>query len=141
MLKNTLILPESDARLASTMLQEAIDRLDVILMLIFGKGEDVLRIVEWADQLCEKTRISETATVRRIVWIRNIQPLSIQAVLDSLIDVAAPPRVAVLNFHDQLRGTLAVGETARPLQLERLFLKGGETVSDGAEVAPADAVG
>ena len=53
MLRNTLILPESDARLAAKMLQEAIDRLDVILMMVFGKGDDVLQIVEWADQLPE----------------------------------------------------------------------------------------
>lgn len=138
MLRNTLILPESDARLAASMLQDAIDRLDVILMIVFGKGDEVLQIVDWADQLCEKTRIGDAATIRHVVWVRDAQSTSVRNVLAPLVDLDELPRALVLNFHDQVRGTIAQGETARPLHLERLFLLGGETgPSGGPEDTPA----
>lgn len=60
-----MILPERDARLTARILEAAIDSLDVILMLIFGKGAQAEKIVEWADRLCEKTRTAGGSTVRR----------------------------------------------------------------------------
>ncbi len=126
MLRNTLILPDKDARLAARMLKDAIDALDVILMLVFGKGAQAEQIVEWADRLCEKTRTAGGSTVRRVVWIRNPESESIRKVLSTVFD-SGPPLVAVLNFHDKLKGTMNAGDTIRPLTLERLFLRGGET--------------
>ena len=126
MLRNTLILPESDARLAARKLDDAIDALDVILMLVFGKGAQAEQIVEWADGLCEKTRTAGGSTVRRVVWIRKPESASIQKVLRRVID-GDLPLVAVLNFHDELKGTMNSGDPIRPLTLERLFLRGGET--------------
>lgn len=127
MLRNTLILPETDASLAARNLKDAIDALDVILMLVFGKASQAQQIVEWADRLCEKTRTAGGATVRKVVWIRNDPvPAPIRNVLSGIIK-GAPPLVAVLNFHDELRGTMAAGNTIDPVRLELLFLRGGET--------------
>lgn len=127
MLRNTLIVPETDARLAAKLIREAIDALDVILMFVFGKDAHTQQTVEWADQLCNKTRISDTVNSRRVVWIRNPAPASVIAALNPILGGPPFPRVAVLNFYDRLMGTISEGEMIDPIQLEKLFLKGGMT--------------
>jgi hypothetical protein len=128
MLKNTLILPDSDARLAAGLLQDAIDTLDVILMMVFGRSPEATEVVGWADRLCDKTRLESGGTIRRVVWIRSPDSKSVQSVLEGVtLDGPTLPLVAVLNFHDELRGTILVEEEVRPVILERFFLKGGET--------------
>ena len=55
MLKNTLVLPDGDSKLAAKLLQEAIDDLDVVLMLIFGTDppaeEGVVRVRDVAGRV------------------------------------------------------------------------------------------
>ena len=128
MLKNTLILPDSDARLAAGMLQDAIDTLDVILMMVFGRSPEATEAVGWADRLCDKTRLESGTTIRRVVWIRSPESKSVRTVLEGVtLDGSTLPLVAVFNFHDELRGTILFEEEVRPVILERFFLKGGET--------------
>ena len=128
MLKNTLILPESDVRLAAKLLQDAIDALDVILMLVFGKTDQSRQTVGWVDQLCDKTRLSDgSMNIRRAVWIRDAGSVSVQNVLLPIVGARPFPHAAVLNFHDKLRGKIMPGEAVSPLKLELLFLKGHET--------------
>jgi hypothetical protein len=127
MLKNTLIVPETDARLAAKLIQDAIDTLDIILLFVFGKDEPATQAVQWADRLCNKTQVSETFNLRKVVWIRDPAPASVHAVIDPIFGESPLPQVAVLNFHDRLMGTIPKGGKIDPLQLEKLFLKGGTT--------------
>ena len=122
MLKNTLILPE-DGALAGKYLSDAIADLDVILMMILGKDDKLTQIVEWADQLCNKTRVSDTFNARKVVWIRNPEQAEVGAILKPILgDKKAV--VAVLNFHDKLTGTLNDIDKINPLKLELEFAKG-----------------
>lgn len=123
MLKNTLILPENDGPLAARLLAAAIADLDVVLMLVFGKDASVEQVVEWADQLCNKTRVSETYNVRRVVWIMNPAANEIQEILKPLLG-AKEPVVAVLNFHDKVAGSFQDISKVNPLRLELEFAKG-----------------
>ncbi len=131
MLKNTLILPEDNARLAARLLREAIDALDVVLMLVFGKDAEAEQIAGWADQLADKTRVSDTFNIRRVVWIRAARSKAVRDVLGSLretdgdrLDVDDLPRVAILDFHDRVRQTIARGDPVDPIKLELLYLEG-----------------
>lgn len=123
MLKNTLILPSNDDALAGQLLKDAIADLDVILMLVLGGGE-VHQFVDWADQLCEKTKLSNGYNVRHVVWVQNPQlPLVQSTLLPLLVTIA--PVVAVLNFYDKLMATIDDPNDIDPLALEEAFLKGG----------------
>jgi hypothetical protein len=126
MLKNTLILPTVNPELAARLLRQAIDDLDVILMLVFGVGADVEQIVAWADQLCNKSNFG-MGNFRRVVWIPELgQPVrEILAPIFSAASVEALPLVAVLNFHDVLKATLSGQDTIGPIVLEKAFLQGG----------------
>jgi hypothetical protein len=126
MLKHTLILPDTNARLSARLLREAVDALDVILMLVFGKGPEAEQIVRWADQLCAKTETASGVNVRRVVWIRDASRRAVRDILDPLVGAGDLPSVAVLNFHDQLKGSIAPGESVNPIKLELLFAKGHE---------------
>jgi hypothetical protein len=129
MLRHTLILPESDAKLAGEMLRDALDDLDVVLMLVIGKGTDaaevarIEQIVDWADRLCNKTQIDATTNLRRVVWVRKPEVAPVKKILDPLLG-AAPPLIAVLNFHDEVRGKLTLGQKISPLTMEVEFAKG-----------------
>ncbi len=127
MLKNTLIVPETDARLAARLVQEAIDTLDIVLMFVFGKDDQAKQTVEWADQLCNKTRISDTFNIRKVIWIRNAAPATLRTVLNSFLGDKPVPRVAALNFHDQLKGTIPEGGEIDPIKLEMLFVEAQKT--------------
>ena len=124
MLKNTLILPEGDARLAAKLAHEAINALDVILMFIFGKDAVAKQAVEWADQLCNKASVSESFNMRRVVWVRDTSSASVREVLHPVLGNPPYPLAAVLNFHDEKRGEILEGGEVTPIKLERLFLKG-----------------
>jgi hypothetical protein len=126
MLKNTLILPTDDPDLAARLLRQAIDDLDVILMLVFGTGADVEQIVAWADQLCNKSNFG-IGNFRRVVWIPDLgQPVrDVLAPIFTAAGVGALPRVAVLNFHDVLKATLTDQDPIGPIVLEKAFLQGG----------------
>lgn len=124
MLENTLILPETDARLAAGLLTSAIDDLTVVLMIVFGKGPEAKQIVEWADQLCRKTRIADDFNLRHVVWIRDPSPASLRAVLDPIIGTGEAPLAIVLNFNDQVKDTLAAGAQVTPTDLELMFARG-----------------
>lgn len=126
MLKNTLILPEGDSALAAKLLGEAIADLDVILMLILGKGEKFEQIVRWADQLCNKTRVSDAYNMRRVVWIRDASADEVKSVLEPIL-AGKSPAVAVLNFYDKLVESLLDIEKLNPLKLEIAFSKGHKT--------------
>jgi hypothetical protein len=123
MLKNTLILPENDGPLAASLLKGAIDDFDVVLMLVFGKGDKIQTIVEWADKLCNKTRVNETYNVRRVVWIMNPEQKEVAVILKPILGEKSPI-VAVLNFHDKLSGSLDDIAKITPLKLELEFAKG-----------------
>lgn len=124
MLKHTLILPDkaADGALAAKLLQSAIDALDVVLMLVYGSDATSSRIVDWADQLCNKTQIDDT-NLRRVVWIRNPDAKEVQAILADVV-TAKSPRVVVLDFHDQAKATLRDSDDIDPIALEKAFLKG-----------------
>jgi len=124
MIRNTLILPEGDAALAARLLQEAIDDLHVVTMLVFGRDRRSERIVRWADQLCEKTRIAERFNLRRVVWIRKPGVKPLRAILDPLLGAGSTPAVAVLDFHDRVRAVLENAGEIDPLALEKAFLEG-----------------
>ena len=123
MLKNTLILPENDGVLAAKLLQEAIDDLDVVLMLVFGKDERIQTVVEWADKLCNKTRIDETYNVRHVVWIMNPKQKEVTGILKPILGDKSPI-IAVLNFHDKLSGSIDDSAKINPLKLAIEFAKG-----------------
>jgi len=124
MLKHTLVLPDkaADGALAAQLLQEAIDALDVVLMLVFGRDGAVEQIVRWADQLCNKTQIDDT-NLRRVVWIRNQEAKEVATVLAGMME-GTLPRVAVFDFHDQVKVTLNDSDGIDPIALEKAFLKG-----------------
>ncbi len=124
MLRHTLILPDkaADGALAAKLLQSAIDALDVVLMLVFGSDETASQIVEWADQLCNKTQIDDI-NLRRVVWIRNPDAKEVRGILDNIVTAKAT-RVAVLDFHDQAKVTLRDSDDIDPIALEKAFLKG-----------------
>jgi hypothetical protein len=126
MLKNTLILPTDDPELAARLLQQAIDDLDVILMLVFGMGADVEQIVAWADQLCNKSNFG-IGNFRRVVWIPDLsQPVrDVLAPIFVAAGVETEPLVAVLNFHDVLKASLTPQDAIGPIVLEKVFLQGG----------------
>ena len=127
MLRHTLVLPESDARLAAKMLQQAIEALDVVLLLIFGKDDDAERAVQWADQLAARTQVEGGQNLRRVVWLRDTGSVAQQQVLGS-VQLAEPlPRMAILNFHDRVRGRIEKGQNFDPLKIELLFLSGQQT--------------
>ena len=122
MLKNTLILPTDDDAQAANLLRDAINDLDVILMLVFGAGANVEQIVTWADQLCNKTNVGGVM-IRRVVWVKTIGTAVGQVV--SPIVGGTLPAVAVLGFHDDLKSSLATGGRIDPIELEKAFLQGG----------------
>lgn len=128
MLRNTLILPDNDARLAAELVREAIDTLDVILMFVFGKDDHAKQIVDWADQLADRTNFSESVSVRHVVWVRFADresvPATLRTELDTVFGGGEYPLVGVLNFHDQLKGSLSNTDDVDPIALEKLFLKG-----------------
>jgi hypothetical protein len=124
MLKNTLILPESDAKLAASLLWEAIESLDVVLMLVIGKDGDQEQVVRWADALCQKTRVNESINLRHVVWVRKPDVKPVRQILDPILGEGQRPIVAVLNFHDELRTTIGKTAKIRPLLLENAFAKG-----------------
>ena len=123
MLKNTLILPDNNDALAGKLLTDAIANLNVILMLVLGDS-DLQQIVDWADQLCEKTKLSNGANVRHVVWVQNPQLPSVKIILSPILG-ATLPVVAVLNFYDKLMATLDDPSEIDPIELEEAFLKGG----------------
>lgn len=124
MLENTLVLPETDARLAAKMFRDAVESLNHVLMLVFGKDETSQKIVEWADKLARKTRASATYNPRRVVWIRDDSPATLRKELDPILGVGVTPRVAMLNFHDRVAALLQAGDTIDPVELELAFAKG-----------------
>lgn len=132
MLRNTLILPESDARLAAKLLRDAIEAVDTVLMLVFGKGPEIEQIVRWADLLCNKTRMTPTYNPRAVVWIRRPDVRSVRSVLDPIVGEGREPIVAVLDFYDNLRAELGAADTIKPLDLELAFLE-GSILEEGEE--------
>jgi hypothetical protein len=129
-LRNTLILPADNVRLAAQLLHDAIGDLDVVLMLIFGTGPDVTQIVVFADQLANKTRMDVGGNLRRVVWIADAAALEGTGEFPQLFaDIRAKargalPLAAVLNFHDKVMAAIAVDQLADPIKLELLFLEG-----------------
>jgi hypothetical protein len=123
MLKHTLILPESDTRLAVELLDNAVNALDIVLMLVLGKSDREREIVHTADKLCDKTQAAE-GNSRKVVWIRRLDTVSMEDALTQLLGPAPFPEVAVLNFHDEVKKKLTTNDSVTPLQLERAFLKG-----------------
>ena len=130
MLRNTLILPADDPQRAARLLHQAIDALDVVLMLIFGSSDEVEQIVQFADQLANKTKMDLGVNLRRVVWIADAGALEATGEFGQLFaDMRAKtggalPLAAVLNFHDKVMAVIAVGQLADPIKLERLFLEG-----------------
>ena len=123
MLRNTLILPESDARLAARLLQEAVDALDLVLMLVVGKDEESVKAVEWADRLSMRTLLPDGRNPRKVVWVRDVSSATLEGALRGLLGEGDLPRIFVLNFHDVVQGKVGVGERFNPLALELLFLR------------------
>ena len=137
MLRNTTIVPETDARAAARMIREAIGSLDVVLMMLFGKGpagerldeNGVLKpckmddVVDTADQLCKKTQIG-AINMRHVIWVRDLGPQSIQEVLKPFVDdFTSPPVGVVLNFHDKKMATITK-QDLEPFEMEMAFAKG-----------------
>ena len=127
MLKHTLILPDkaADGALAVQLLGDAINSLDVVLMLVLGKGKSIGDIVDWADQLCAKTQV-QGGNLRRVVWIREPAVAQVDAVLTPILGKKRPI-VAVLDFHDQLKKSLDQLADIDPIELELAFLEGHST--------------
>ena len=125
MLTRTLILPESDSRLAAHLLREAIDTLDVVLMLVLGKDDRAKQIVEWADKLAKKTATPD-GNLRAVVWIRDLSAASMRNAVEDLLGQPLP-RIAVLNFFDRVKAKLTDADTIEPLELEMAFLKGHQS--------------
>ncbi len=121
MLKYTLILPPEDD-LAVRLLQDAVDTLDVILLIVIGRDE---QWVNWADQLAARGQGSGLVTsFRRVVWIRQPGTLVTECLAKCLNGHVQPGRgVMVLNFHDRVCAVLQP-EEIRPLTLEEAFIKG-----------------
>lgn len=69
MLPNTTIVPDIDAKLGASLIEGAVEALDVILMLVFGKDDLARLTVEWADQLANRMP-ADSGTVRPVQWIR-----------------------------------------------------------------------
>jgi hypothetical protein len=124
MLENTLILPETDARLAAQLFRDSVESLNHVLLLVFGKDERSRQLVEWADKLARKTRVSGTFNPRRVVWIRDDSSATLRKELDPILGVDVTPRVAMLNFHDKLEVVLNEGDVIDPVALEKAFAKG-----------------
>jgi hypothetical protein len=123
MLNNTLILPETDSRLAVQLLRDAIHKLDVVLMLVLGKDDRAHEIVQWADQLCVKTATPD-GNLRKVVWIRALSTATMTDALHGYLGDGPLPRVAVFNFFDEVKATLTEQDTIDPVTLELAFLKG-----------------
>ncbi len=123
MLKNTLILPETDARLAADLLEDAVATLDVVLMLVLGKTDREAEIVKAADQLCNKTQTAD-GNLRQVIWIRRLDTVSMRDALGALLGPGGLPNVAVLNFHDEVKARISSTDDVRPLNLELAFVKG-----------------
>lgn len=121
MLKRTLILPIDTPDLAAKYLQSAIDDLAVVPMLVFGQGETVERVVDWADQLASR---GGDASGRRVVWIRDRTPAPIAAALGTLKGLGANAQVAVVNFHQEVKQQFDDLTKVSPLELEGAFLAG-----------------
>jgi hypothetical protein len=122
-LRNTLILPPDDAT-AAKLLSEAISDLNVILMLVLGvNGTD--QVVGWADQLCEKTKLSDGTNARHVVWVQNPDLPSVRTILSPILG-STIPIVAVLNFYDKLMATLDDISEIDPIALELAFVDGGK---------------
>jgi len=123
MLRNTLILPPDDAT-AGKLLSEAISDLNVILMLVLGvNGTD--QVVGWADQLCEKTKLSDGTNARHVVWVQNPDLPSVRTIISPILG-STTPIVAVLNFYDKLMVTLDDISEIDPIALELAFVEGGK---------------
>jgi hypothetical protein len=123
MLRHTLILPEGDGPLAARLLDEAIDALDVVLMLVLGADPRAEQITDWADQLCNRTQMTPSVNLRRVVWIREPEVVEVKVILSRLSLSNPLPRVAVLDFYDQVRARLEEPDID-PMALEIAFLKG-----------------
>lgn len=124
MLDDTLILPESDGRLAARLFRDAVEALDIVLMLVFGKDDRATQIVTWADRLCKKTQTAD-GNLRMVVWFRDTSTQAVMAELARVLDSIDPlPRVAVLNFFDVEKARLIDDDAIDPIQLELAFLKG-----------------
>jgi hypothetical protein len=122
MLRNTLILPD-DGAVARRLFAAAVTDLDVVLMLIIGADERTEQLVNWADQLANKTLSVDGTNLRRVVWIRDPGPVG--ETLAAIFGDDPLPTVAVLNFHDEVRERLADdGQNIGPITLERAFLRG-----------------
>lgn len=121
MLKFTLVLPTDDDRQAVKLLQDAINDLEVILMIVISPDT---QWVEWADQLAAKGQVNSDGSFRRVVWIREPGQLVLEC-LAKCLEGKNPPEtgVMVLNFHDSVCAVLQPSEI-RPLTLEEAFLKG-----------------
>lgn len=127
MLRHTTIVPETDARAAAKMITEAIGSLDVVLMILLGKGEVVPGtkmddVVNIADQLCNKTQFG-AVNLRHVVWVRDLSPQSIRDALKDYVDLDNPPVGVVLNFHDKKMGTVTK-DKLEPYDMEVTFAKG-----------------
>lgn len=122
MLSRTLILPENDSRLSHRMLREAIDDLEVVLMLVIGKDDRAKQIVEWADKLAKKTATPD-GNLRSVVWIRELSSATMKNAVTDLAGTPLP-RVVVLNFFDKVAKTLMDKDVIDPLELELAFLEG-----------------
>lgn len=125
MLKNTLVLPDkvSDGALARRLLIEAIEALDVVLMLVLGKDQRAEQIVGWADQLCAKMQVTPSINLRRVVWIREHGVKEIDGILQQILGKERP-RVVVLGFHDDVKAKLQEKDIIDPLALEKAFALG-----------------
>jgi hypothetical protein len=133
MLRNTLTLPTDDPNLAAQQLRTAISDLSVVPMLVLGTGAEVEQIVDWADQLCDKTDFG-TGNLRHVIWIRQPDVEPVHGVLHNEIQKAAetfgqgnPPLVLVLNFHTAVKAVLREGDVIDPLELELAFAAGEGT--------------
>ncbi len=122
-MRNTLILPTDDSQLAASLLQGAINDLNVVLMLVIGREDPAHQAVVWADQLADKTRIGTGFNSRHVVWIRKPSVKAVSQILDGILQ-RERPLVAVLNFHDDLATTLTASQPIDPIALEQAFLIG-----------------
>lgn len=120
MLRNTLILPADDDALAARLLRDAIDDLDVVLLLVFGDDAVAQRCVGFGDQLANRT--TGAYNLRRVVWVRTLGP-EVSALLAPSL-VGALPRAAVLDFHDRVCEMLPDERAVDPVALELAFLTG-----------------
>lgn len=122
---NTLVLPSDDDQLAGQLLSDAINNLEVILMLILG-GTERKQLVDWADQLCNKAKAPDGSNSRHVVWILNPDLPSVRAILDPIFGGASPV-VAVLNFYDVMKECITDAADLDPIALEKAFVKGAHT--------------